>query len=418
MQSLARTIGLGYLALALLLTGLKALLPLGPLGYAPFAVPLGPGSEPIELVVWYGTEKEAWLSEAARRFEEGGGSAGGRPVRVRLVGMGSGEIADRVARRDWGDDPPPAAVSPASSLWLDLLRERWAAGNGGAILAPDSPPLVLTPLVAVAWEDRGRLIWPDGGANFWTDLADAVTDPAGWPGVVERRGYAPDSPEAQSAQRWSFVKLGHTSPLSSNSGVQTLIMLAYAYHGKAAGLSDADLLDPGFQAWLEQFERSVLDFGSSTGTFMENMVLVGPSKYDAVLVYENLAIEQIETAQSRWGLSMRVYYPPATMFSDHPYGVLQEPLTSAEQRAAAEAFGSFLRSQPMQELALRYGFRPASPSVSVASGDPANPFNRLAPLGVQADIAQQVEAPPPSLVSGLIELWRVRIQPFTLQSGG
>lgn len=409
MQPLARMIGLGYLALCLLMLAVKAFVPLpGAIGYAPLALPIGPTLEPVELVIWYGTEKEAWLQDAARRFEAGGATANGRPIRITLVGMGSREIAERVAAQDWRGDPPPAAISPASSLWVELLRSEWAARNSGQVVSAADPgtPLMLTPLVAVAWGERAGVLWPGEVRDFWGNLHDALADERGWVGVAERNGFAAGSPEHQQAEGWGFVKLGHTSPLTSNSGAQTLMLLAYAYHNKAGDLSLADVAAPGFQAWLREIEGAVDEFGDSTGRFMTNMVQFGPSRYDLVLVYENLAIENIEAAQSRWGQPLRVYYPPATIFSDHPYTILQEPLTDADQRAAAEAFRDFLLSQPIQALALEAGFRPANPAVSIASGGSGNPFVRYAGQGVAVDVAQQVETPSGEVVTALLELWR------------
>lgn len=419
MQSLSRLIGLGFIGLCLLSVGLKALVALpGPLGYAPVDLGFGPAVEPVEVVIWYGTEKEAWLAEAARRFEASGASVAGRPIRITLVGVGSREIADRVARQEWASDPPPTVVSPASSIWIEVLRSDWAARNGGEIIVGATPPLVLTPLVAVAWEERARVLWPDGVEQFWPSLHDALVDPRGWEGVAERNGFAPGSPEHQQASKWGFVKFGHTSPLRSNSGAQALVLMAYGYHNKTSGLTPDDVLDEGFQRWLREIESAVLDFGASTGTFMTSMVQFGPSKYDVVLVYENLVIENITTAEARWGQPLRVSYPPATMFSDHPYAILDNPLTNSAQRAAAEQFRDFLLARPQQELALEFGFRPADPGVAILTSDPENPFNRYASSGVQVDIAQQVEIPSGETIAALLDFWRREIGPYAARLEG
>src|SRR5262249_29031944 len=161
-----------------------------------------------------------------------------------------------------------------------------------------------------------------------------------------------------------LVKFGHTSPLLSNSGLQTLVLLAYAYYAKTSGLSVANTLDSGFQTWLEEFERGVLEFGDSTGTFMDRMVLFGPSKYDLVAVVQTLANESAEAARGRWG-PLRVVYPPATIMSDHPYAALNAPWVSPAQREAADRFREFLLSVPIQELGLRLGFRPGNARVPV-----------------------------------------------------
>lgn len=417
MQSLSRMIGLGFIALCLLSIALKAFVPLpGALAYAPVDLGFGAKAQPVEVVIWYGTEKKLWLEEAARRFEASGATVGARPITVRLVGLGSREIADRVARQDWGNGPRPTVISPASSVWTEQLRSDWAARNGGATIISGEPaPLVLTPLVAVAWDERAGLIWPDGAGSFWQALSDAINAQGGWAEVADRRGLQPGSPEHSKAQSWGFVKLGHTSPLSSNSGAQTLALLTYAYHGKTAGLTPGDVADPAFQSWLEGIERSTLDFGESTGDLMTSLIQFGPSRYDVVMVYENLAIEGVEAAERRWGQPAHVYYPPATMLSDHPYAILGDPLTTADERAAAERFRDFLLSEPTQTLALAYGFRPASPQVTISDGGAENPFSKLTPYGVQLDITRQVETPSAEVTRALIDLWERRIAPLTLR---
>jgi hypothetical protein len=414
MQSLSRTIGLGFILLTLAALAAKIVVPLpGLLGYAPVDLGIAAPVQPVELVVWYSTEKEAWLEEAAQRFEASGANLGGRPIRVRLVGMGSGELVERVAGQDWRGAPPPAAVAPASSMWVDRLRAEWAARAGGEIVSGGAAPLALTPLVAVAWQERADLIWSGDPGAFWGELHDALVAQGGWSEVAAGRGFGPGTPVGDRAAGWGFVKFGHTSPLSSNSGAQTLALLAYAYHGKTAGLTTADIADPGFQAWLEQIEGATLDFGESTGSFMTNMVRFGPSRYDAVMVYENLAIASVEAAERQWGPA-RVYYPPATMISDHPLAILGEPLTTGDQRAAAAQFRDYLLSRPLQELALQRGFRPANPAVSIAGA--ASPFGRLASYGVRPEVGQQVETPAPEVAAALAELWELKIAPLTIRN--
>ena len=419
MQSLRRLIGLGFILLTFAAVVLKAFVALpGPLGYAPVRLGFGPAVQPVELVIWYGTEKKLWLEAAAERFEQSGATVNGRPVAITLVGVGSRELAERVARQDWGDDPTPSVVSPASSIWTEVLAADWAAQNGGQIIVGEAPPLVLTPLVAVAWEERAAVLFPRGTDNFWQSIHDALANQDGWQGVAEANGFAPGTPEHDKAANWGFVKFGHTSPLTSNSGAQALVLMSYGFYDKTSGLVSADILNQEYQAWIEQMESAVLDFGDSTGTFMTSMIQFGPSKYDLVLVYENLAIENIDAAQGRWGQNIRVFYPPATMFSDHPYAILGDPLTTADQRAAAERFQSFLLERPQQELALQFGFRPADPSVSVATSSPNNPFSKYATYGVQVDIAEQVETPSAATIAALLEFWRREIGPIaTLQEG-
>jgi ABC-type Fe3+ transport system substrate-binding protein len=393
MQRLTRLIGAGYLLICL--AALLGTALVRPLGYAPFPLPIGPAQEPVVVTIWYGTEKHAWLEESARRFNEGGPRVDGRPIQLALRGMGSREQARRVASEDWGGGAPPTVVSPASTVWLELLGAQWAARHADTprVLAdgPLAPaPLALSPLVAVAWEERGALIWGESEADFWPRLHGALAQP-NWSRLGGR-------------EEWGPVKLGQTSPLSSNSGAQALALMAYAYHGKSAGLTPADVEAAAFAEWLAVLQGAVPAFGASSGELMTTMLQRGPSTYDLALVYENLAIQMLGGARS-WG-QLRVYYPPATLLSDHPYAILDAPWITREQREAARMFRDFLLSRATQERALAYGFRPADPVVPIVTGDPQNPFNRYQANGLRANIRQQAEPPRPEVLESLLSLWQ------------
>src|SRR5262245_40480507 len=132
MQRLSRIVGLGYIMIclaALIGTALGL-----PLGYAPLKLKLGPAGQPAVVTLWYRTEKEAWLKDAVARFEASNPMLGNRPIQIVLKGSGSREIAERVAQQDWGADTPPTAISPASSLWVEVLKDEWPKrGNTGPI---------------------------------------------------------------------------------------------------------------------------------------------------------------------------------------------------------------------------------------------------------------------------------------------
>ncbi len=407
MKNITRLIGIGYLVLVLITIGASAVF--GSVGYAPVPVQIGPAPEPITVTIWYSTEKKIWFEEAVRRFAATNPHQGRRPIQIVLRGLGSRDIAERIAAQDWRSDGKPSAISPASSIWIEALKVNWAArGNQGQILdSTRATPVALTPLVLVAWEERTKFLWPNGQSIVWSNLHDALADDRGWPAVVQRAGFAENSVEVQNSQNWGTVKLGHTSPLASNSGAQFLLLLAYAFHNKTTGLSAADVQSTEFIAWMREIERAVPKFGDSTGAFMEDLVRYGPSQYDVVATYENLAIENVDAAR-RWG-NLRVYYPPATMFSDHPFVALDGSWVSPEQHAGAQQFQDFLLSQPMQELALQYGFRPADSNVSITNNSPNNPFTKYASNGIRADVGNQVATPSGEVLNALLAVWQREI---------
>ncbi|MDX1524239.1 MAG: extracellular solute-binding protein, partial [Anaerolineae bacterium] len=200
---------------------------------------------------------------------------------------------------------------------------------------------------------------------------------------------------------WGFVKFGHTRPDTSNSGLLTILLITYDYFDKSSGLSEQDVLSDDYNRWLQGLAREV-EVGNSTGTFMEQLIAFGPSKFDMVAVYEATAIAQVGNAAGRYG-ALGIYYPPATVSSDHPFCVLAAPWVTAEKAEAAQKFVDFLLSRPVQEQALELGFRPADATISLTGGN--TPFDKLAQNGIQTNLPPEVEVPPGNILLALIRAW-------------
>jgi ABC-type Fe3+ transport system substrate-binding protein len=345
--------------------------------------------EVTEISFLYSTEKKEWVEEAADAFQKENPS-----IKVRLVGRGSLDAAQAILE---GRDKP-TVWSPADSAVLKLLESDWATDPGrGPLFATDGvdapQSLVITPLVFVVWEDRAEVLLKasDGKGVSWRALHKAVSSDQGWPAIGGKAD-------------WGFVKLGHTDPTRSNSGLQALLLATLEYYNKRTGLEVGDLLDPKYQEWIKQLEKGVAKFEPSTGTFMTDMVRFGPSRYDIAVVYESLAISQIGNAQGRWG-KLKVYYPPVTLWSDHPAAVLQADWVKPRQREAARQWLAYLRSRPVQERALAFGFRPADPAVPIKTQDASNPFTRLSQHGILVDVPPAAEVPEGPVVRNLLTMW-------------
>jgi ABC-type glycerol-3-phosphate transport system substrate-binding protein len=344
--------------------------------------------EVTELPFVYSTEKKEWVEAAVAEF-----AVAHPEIKIVPIGKGSLEASDGIL----DGSLKPVLWSPADSLVLKLFAGDWLTKNGQAAFGEgdDAPePVLLSPLVFVAWEDRARALESFGGGTItWKTIHKAVASNQGWPTV---KGKA----------EWGFVKLGHTDPTRSNSGMQALVLIALEYYGRNTGseLHVEDVLKPDFQKFLRELESGVTRFENSTGTFMTDMVRFGPSKYDLAVVYESSAISQLANAQGRWG-NLRVYYPKLTLWSDHPLAILHAPWVTDAQRAAAKQFVTFLHSKPVQERALRFGFRPAETSVPLKTADAQNPFTRLAEFGVQTTVPSVAEPPEAAVIRNLLALW-------------
>jgi ABC-type Fe3+ transport system substrate-binding protein len=363
----------------------------------PLAGRVLPEPDPIVISLLYSTEKEGWLQEVVTNFEATEPTIDGRPIEITLEKMGSREIYLSVL----DDSRQPEIISPASSLQVALLESLSPAKFGSAVVrAADETmcrPVVQTPLVLVAWQERASVLWlNDPGPALWRDLHDVLVAPDGW---------------AEYGQpEWGFVKFGHTDPLRSNSGFMALLLMTYDYFGKDSGLTSADILgNSDYQQWLLEVENSISEFGDSTGTYMQNIVAYGPSRYDLVAVYEATAIEQAENAVGRYG-ELRLFYPPTTVMSDHPFCVLEAEWVTAEERQAAQQFIGYLTSRPAQELALvKYGFRPGDATIPLDLT--GSPFTRYTGFGLQTTLPPEVEVPPGDVLDTLLNFWQRNVTP-------
>jgi ABC-type sulfate transport system substrate-binding protein len=154
---------------------------------------------------------------------------------------------------------------------------------------------------------------------------------------------------------------------------------------------------------MQGFERAVSGLSNSTGNMMKEMVLKGPSSYDALLVYENVTIDYLKNAEGRWG-QLRVVYPEYNAWNDNPYYIIDAPWSSKYQRQAAETFLSFLLNEPIQKESLVHGFRPANPNVPIKYSD--SPFVKYADYGIKVDLAKVCEAPRGEVVNNLLQSWQ------------
>ena len=350
-----------------------------PSGTAAADAPAGPG---VEINFAYGTEKERWLKWAVGEFAN---TREGKRVRIKLIPLGSLEGAQAALN----PDKQIHLWSPASALFKDVFVQDWTGRYNKAPFVREEA-LALSPMVFVMWKERyDEFVKKYGSVTFKT-LGAALAEPTGWNGIAGQ----PD---------WGVFKFGHTHPNESNSGLMTLVLMAYDFGGKNRDLQARDILNPDFQKWMTSFERGVTGLSNSTGNMMKEMVLKGPSSFDGLCVYENVAIDYLKNAEGRWG-ELRVAYPERNAWNDNPCYVLDAPWSSPEQRRAAGQFLDFLLTEPIQRESLKHGFRPANTQVPVRF--PESPFVIYAPYGLRVDPPVQAEAPRAEVVNNLLQIWQ------------
>lgn len=340
------------------------------------------GGNAVELGIAYGTEKQRWLEWAVEEFAK---TRDGKRVKVDLIPMGSLEGAHALLN----GDQRIQVWSPASALYKDTFVQEWQVKYSTNPILKEEP-LALTPMVFVMWDERYQAFAQKYKAVSFTTVGQALQEKGGWDSIAQK----PD---------WGLFKFGHTHPNESNSGLMAIVLAAYSYQKKTKDLQLKDVVDVGFQNWLQGLERAVSGLSNSTGNMMKEMVLKGPSSYDALLVYESVTIDYLKNAEGRWG-QLRVVYPEYNAWNDNPYYIIDAPWSSKEQKQAAQAFLNFLLSEPIQKQSLVHGFRPANPNVPVKFAD--SPFVKYADYGIKVDLAKICEAPRGEVVNNLLQSWQ------------
>jgi Ca-activated chloride channel homolog len=113
----------------------------------------------------------------------------------------------------------------------------------------------------------------------------------------------------------------------------------------------------------------------------------------------------------RYG-ELHVYYPPAMVWSDHPFCILNADWVTPQESAAAKLFVAYLTSKPAQQDALmKYGFRPVDTSIPLEQ--PGSPFDRYAANGFRADLSgiPDVEIPAGNVLNTLRDFWSRNVHP-------
>lgn len=354
----------------------------------------------ITLNVNYGTEKETWFEAAVTDYNRLNPN-----VRVVLEGQGSmdsyqslSQVTDASTTFD-RNKPIPILWSPAASIQVNLLNASTVNSTLNRELATQCKRLVISPNVMMVWENRAKVFetfYKDKGGITFNNIVNALTDPA-IQGRWEKLG---------GDAKWGLIKVGHTSPLRSNSGIMTLIMLANNHFDKVGAISASEATDPAFTEWLKNFESAATrPFISSTGTFANDVIAKGPSAYDFVLVYEALAIENYNNAIGRHQQALRIIYPPYNLYSDHPICLIDHPSFTAVQREAAQKFVTFLLTPDIQKLALESGWRPADLSIPIFGSGSKFDAADLKAAGIGPDVGQEIQIPDGTTINTLLTLW-------------
>jgi Ca-activated chloride channel family protein len=293
------------------------------------------GQSSIHITIVYSSEKASWMTVAYTNFlHEWNNENPDTPITIDMRPYGSSDSIISILN----GEVFPTIWSPASSIWLPFLNTKWSELHPEETIVNinESVRIIYSPVVIATWESFNKSHPVRGLA----DIRNLNLDPS------------------------VNVKMAHTDPRLSNSGFMSVIMALGVASGTAPeNLTMNDLLNVNNQNWLREFESSAILYGKSTGFLANYMSTQGPSGLNVAFLYENLIRDISSTAEA--GKIIAIYPEEGTLYSDHPFCILNADWISPEQRMVAEAFLHFLNETSTVVSAMEYGFRPINPSITL-----------------------------------------------------
>lgn len=352
---------------------------------------------PITVRFTCSTEKDIWIKACVEAFHKSNTVVDGSSIQIELDLRGSLDAQQNILN----SSIQPTLWSPASFLELNQLSAAWQSAHAGKdvlISSGDLQPkgLVFSPLVFAVWQERATVLLKKYASIDWPSIHDALKV-SNWADIGGQT-------------TWGPVKFGHTRPDKSNSGLLTIVLLAYAFFKEQRGLTDSQIDSAHFLNYFNDIEGSVYGFGRSSGTFMTNVVIpLGPPQYDIVATYENLILINQKNAQKIQHQPLELFYPGLNIVSDHPLAILQGSWVTPAQQRAAQVFRDFLLQPRQQRLALTMGFRPANPDISITDPMPGNVFLQQSPaIQVRSQIQPLAQPPTSAIIGEIIRQWQAR----------
>ncbi len=292
------------------------------------------GQEVTQVSIVYSSEKASWMTIAYGNFlDEWEKNHPNKKIIIDMHPYGSSDSIISILNGEIF----PTIWSPASSIWMSFLNTKWMdlpANVDPIVNVDDAVKIIYSPIVIATWEEFNKT----HNIRGFSDLHQLNLDPE------------------------SHVKMAHTDPRLSNSGFMSVIMALSAASGiSSEDLSMDDLLSKINQQWLKEFESSAVMYGKSTGFLSRYMQSGGPEALNIAFLYENL-IRDISST-STGGKVIAIYPEEGTLYSDHPFCILNADWVSPEQKAVAKAFLDFLNEPETIISALEYGFRPINSSI-------------------------------------------------------
>lgn len=299
----------------------------------------GPPKNAVIINVVANTSLKPWLETAIVNFNEKKVKTDeGKAVYVQLNLIEAGQSVVDMTN---GTAPLPELWIPDDQVWTEVLADK-----GYSQFLDNCASVSESPLVIAMWQPIAEALgWPSRSLG-WLDVGSLAADPSAWDYY-------------SGGQFGDKLRLSHTHPGLSNSGVSTLIAIVQAAEGKEEAVNADEMSDPVVQASVNAFEAAVSWFGTSTHQIGQTMNERGIGYLGAAVVYESTVVNHGNSTPRL----IPIYPFEGTFMATHPACLNNENDPHAEE--AAIIFREYLLGEEAQQLAVAHGLRPTNKNVSM-----------------------------------------------------
>lgn len=329
------------------------------------------------IVIVSGTELKEPLQELETRFEQNNSH-----IDLELKFQGSQDMINNYI--DQKNDFTPAILIPANGQILEELGTRWKASNNSEPFYNKPQAIAKTILVGIAWQDRGKKLFPDGKFS-WSQIEQAM----------QQRNWSKIGGKAN----WGSFDFLTTNPTRSNSGQLTLNLWMQS--------QNQTLNSPETESLFALIKKSVYQAPRSTDILLQEFITRGANDGDVATVYESIALHRWSQAKVTQGQPYQIYYPNPTIETVATAAVVKQDIDKNTAKAAKK-FINFITQPKQQEVFVQFGFRPIASNLNLSS-IPSSPWGQNIP-GAMPNLSVTIESAPTSQeVAEIQRLWtRVR----------
>ena len=277
-------------------------------------------------------------------------------------------------------------LMPANSELINELEDSLKAQGEEQIFYNKPEAIAKTILVGIAWEERGKILFPDQQFS-WNNIENAL----------KKRNWQ----DLGGEKKWGSFDFLTTDPLRSNSGQLSLNLWAKSELSKS-NLTTNDLNSNEIKNLFTLIKNNIYQPPRSTDILLQEFIARGRNDVDVATVYESIALYRWLQVQDSQNQNYQIYYPNPSIETVITAVIPQKNVNRSTAKTASK-FIDFLKEEEQQIILAQYGFRPII-KLDLNS-IPNSPWNEDIP-GMQINPQIKINSSPePEIMDKIEQVW-------------